>query len=41
MKTGLSDLSNLKDMFAGYEELGYRGRHISREAQTQCNTHLF
>lgn len=41
IKTGHSDLSNLKDTFAGYEELEYRDRHISRHPWTQHNTQPF
>lgn len=41
MRTGLSYLSDLKDLSAGYEELEYRDRHISRDPWTQHETHLF
>jgi len=41
MKTGPSNLSNLKDISSGYEELEYRDRYIGRELWTQLNTHLF
>lgn len=41
MRTGLSYLSDLKDLPAGYEELEYRDRHISRDPWTQHKTHLF